>query len=95
MMQTNADAATMFTTFWIEEISEPANFLQLQYVQTVFLNFPVLGATSVANLTWPHVSVASGEIVEEGATERVIAPQHPYTRRLIESTPRSASQCTT
>lgn len=37
-----------------------------------------------------------GEIVEEGPTERVIGtPQHPYTRRLIESTPRSASQCTT
>jgi peptide/nickel transport system ATP-binding protein len=37
-----------------------------------------------------------GEIVEEGPTERVIGtPGHPYTRRLIESTPRSASQCTT
>jgi peptide/nickel transport system ATP-binding protein len=37
-----------------------------------------------------------GEIVEEGPTERVIGtPEHPYTRRLIESTPRSASQCTT
>ena len=34
-----------------------------------------------------------GEIVEEGSTERVIGePQHPYTRRLIESIPRSANQ---
>ena len=34
-----------------------------------------------------------GEIVEEGPTERVIGdPQHPYTRRLIESIPRSANQ---
>ena len=58
-LQTNADAATMFATFWIEEISEPTKFLQLQYVQTVFLNFPVLGANPVTNLTWPHVSVAT------------------------------------
>jgi ABC-type glutathione transport system ATPase component len=37
-----------------------------------------------------------GEIVEERLTERVIGtPQHPYTRRLIESTPGLASQCTT
>ncbi|WFU06789.1 ABC transporter ATP-binding protein (plasmid) [Rhizobium sp. CB3171] len=34
-----------------------------------------------------------GEIVEEGPTERVIGnPQHPYTRRLVESIPRSAIQ---
>jgi hypothetical protein len=58
-LQTNADAATMFATFWIEEISAPSQFLQLQYVQTVFLNFPVLGSNPVNNLTWPHVSVAT------------------------------------
>jgi hypothetical protein len=58
-LQTNADAATMFATFWIEEISAPTPLLQLQYVQTVFLNFPVLDASPVVNLTWPHVSVAT------------------------------------
>ena len=58
-LQTNADAATLFATFWIEEISAPTKFLQLQYVQTVFLNFPVLDANPVVNLTWPHVSVAT------------------------------------
>jgi hypothetical protein len=68
-LQSNADANTMFATFWIEEISAPTPFLQLQYVQTVFLNFPVLGAPLPAPppppglsphaLTWPHVSVAT------------------------------------
>ena len=30
-----------------------------------------------------------GEIVEEGAVERVFRdPQHPYTRRLLEAVPR-------
>jgi hypothetical protein len=57
-LQTNADAATTFATFWIEEISAPTKFLQLQYVQTVFLNFPALGGSG-SNLSWPHVSVAT------------------------------------
>jgi hypothetical protein len=48
----------MFATFWIEEISAPTKFLQLQYVQTVFLNFPALGGSG-SNLSWPHVSVAT------------------------------------
>jgi len=55
---TNADAALFFATFWIETIRRPSgHFLQLQYVQTVMLNFPVLGTTT--NLSWPHVSVAT------------------------------------
>ena len=42
---TNADAATIYAQFWIEKIQGPTpdtGFLQLQYVQTVFLNFPVI-----------------------------------------------------
>ena len=55
---TNADAALFFATFWIETIkTRRESFQQLQYVQTVLLNFPVLGGT--ANLSWPHVSVAT------------------------------------
>jgi hypothetical protein len=41
-------------TFWIEKVAHPGgygHYLQLQYVQTVLLNF--LG------LSWPHVSVAT------------------------------------
>jgi hypothetical protein len=54
----NADAATVFATFWIEKIRQPVgHFLQLQYVQTVLLNFPILGTN--INLSWPHVSVAT------------------------------------
>jgi hypothetical protein len=63
-LQTNADAATVFATFWIETIEGPTpdtDFLQLQYVQTVLLNFPVItpGNPPGANLRWPHVSVAT------------------------------------
>ncbi len=51
---TNADAAQVFATFWIEKVQHhhgKGHFLQLQYTQTVLLNF--LG------LSWPHVSVAT------------------------------------
>lgn len=50
----NARAAQMTATFWIEHVApkghEPG-FLQLQYTQTVLLNFN--------GLSWPHVSVAT------------------------------------
>jgi len=48
----NANAAFMNATFWIEKVQGASGpFLQLQYVQTVLLDF--LG------LNWPHVSVAT------------------------------------
>jgi hypothetical protein len=50
----NADGAQVTAIFWIEtvkgETGEP-DFLQLQYTQTVLLNF--------GGLSWPHVSVAT------------------------------------
>lgn len=63
-LQVNADAVTVFATFWIEKIKGPtsdSDFLQLQYVQTVFLNFPLIkpAPTPPVPLTWPHVSVAT------------------------------------
>jgi hypothetical protein len=62
-LQKNATAATVFATFWVEKIKGPApdaSFLQLQYVQTVFLNFPVIDPPAPPlPLTWPHVSVAT------------------------------------
>lgn len=55
-LRTNADVGHVSATFWIETVQFPAphsdrHFLQLQYTQTVFLNF--LG------LSWPHVTVAT------------------------------------
>jgi hypothetical protein len=55
-LQANADVSHFSATFWIETVQFPAphsnrHFLQLQYTQTIFLNF--LG------LSWPHVNVAT------------------------------------
>ncbi len=50
----NAVAAIVTATFWIETVKGPPghpDFLQLQYTQTVLLNF--------ATLSWPHVTVAT------------------------------------
>jgi hypothetical protein len=60
-LQTNADAALVFATFWIEKIAHPAhNFMQLQYVQTVILNFPIINPPAApVPFSWPHVSVAT------------------------------------
>ncbi len=62
-LQKNADAATMFATFWIEKIkgdTDSDDFFQLQYVQTVFLNFPIIAPPAApVPFTWPHVSVAT------------------------------------
>jgi hypothetical protein len=60
----NANVATAFATFWIERIKGPTpdtGFVQLQYVQTVLLDFPVItpGNPPGALLSWPHVSVAT------------------------------------
>jgi hypothetical protein len=49
----NADAVKMESIFWIETVrgADGKTFLQLQYTQTVLLDFN--------GLSWPHVSVAT------------------------------------
>lgn len=49
----NAVSAQVEATFWIETIKQPNGSFkhQLQYTQTVLLNFN--------GLSWPHVSVAT------------------------------------
>lgn len=47
----NANAVLVTATFWLETIAGSPDFQQLQYSQTVILNFN--------NLSWPHVSVAT------------------------------------
>lgn len=60
-LTTNADAALVFATFWIEKIAHPVHdFMQLQYVQSVILNFPIIKPPAApAPFSWPHVSVAT------------------------------------
>lgn len=63
-LEKNANVATVFARFWIEKIQGPTadtGFLQLQYVQTVLLDFPVVNSNQPpgALLSWPHVSVAT------------------------------------
>lgn len=47
----NAQAALVTATFWIETVKGNPDFLQLQYTQTVLLNFN--------GLSWPHITVAT------------------------------------
>lgn len=50
----NAAAALVTAIFWIETVTDPvtgSQFLQLQYTQTVLLNFK--------GLSWPHVTVGT------------------------------------
>jgi hypothetical protein len=49
----NANATQLDAVFWIETVLNPdgSTFLQLQYTQTVILNF--------LQIDWPHISVAT------------------------------------
>lgn len=63
-VNTNANAISIDAIFWIETIVPPPSlgdpFLQLQYTQTVILNFPP-GPAGPSNppINWPHISVAT------------------------------------
>jgi hypothetical protein len=61
-LQTNADTALVYATFWIEKLrhpDQPKHFMQLQYAQMVLLNFPAITIPAIPNFSWPHVSVAT------------------------------------
>ena len=62
-LQSNANSALVYATFWITTVSHPKrreSFLQLQYAQMVLLNFPILLAPKPQpNLSWPHVTVGT------------------------------------
>jgi hypothetical protein len=49
----NANASQLDAIFWIETVQQPdgTQFLQLQYTQTIILNF--------LNINWPHITVAT------------------------------------
>ncbi len=47
----NAQTTVAESTFWIETVKGTPNFLQLQYSQTVFLEFN--------GISWPHVTVGT------------------------------------
>ncbi|TRX32753.1 hypothetical protein FNW52_16495 [Flavobacterium sp. ZT3R18] len=63
----NANANSLSAIFWIETVQNPdgSTFLQLQYTQTVILDFPVFAPDgSVVEIKWPHISVATLRLQE-------------------------------
>lgn len=69
-VQVNANATTLSAIFWIEKVqnADGSTFLQLQYTQTVILDFPVFGpppANQVTPIMWPHISVATLRLKEQ------------------------------
>jgi hypothetical protein len=70
-LQTNADTALVYATFWIEKVTHASrpSFMQLQYAQMVLLNFPAILIPSSApppaslqgklNFSWPHITAAT------------------------------------
>ncbi len=58
----NANANSLSAVFWIETVqnADGSTFLQLQYTQTVILDFPVFDPNgNVVEIKWPHISVAT------------------------------------
>ena len=58
----NANATSLSAIFWIETVLNPdgSRFLQLQYTQTVILDFPIKDEQGIVfDLKWPHISVAT------------------------------------
>ena len=63
----NANANSLSAIFWIETVQNPdgTTFKQLQYTQTVILDFPVFDANGKpVDIKWPHISVATLRLQE-------------------------------
>ncbi len=61
-LQTNAAAAAVSAIFWLEKIKQAilGHYWQLQYVQSVLLNFPIIAPDKPpVPFSWPHVSIAT------------------------------------
>jgi hypothetical protein len=62
-LETNADSALVYATFWIEKLTHPARpnrpIMQLQYAQMVLLNFPAITIPGKPNISWPHITVST------------------------------------
>lgn len=61
-IKVNANATSLSAIFWIETVQKPdgTTFLQLQYTQTVILDFPVSDSNgNPVDVKWPHISVAT------------------------------------
>jgi hypothetical protein len=61
-LQTNADTALVYATFWLEKLrhpDQPVPIMQLQYAQMVMLDFPALKVPVVPSFAWPHITVAT------------------------------------
>lgn len=63
----NANAISLSAIFWIETVqnADGSTFKQLQYTQTVILDFPVFAPDgSTVDIKWPHISVATLKLQE-------------------------------
>ncbi len=70
-----ANASSMKSTFWIQELAELDTQgnpkLRLQYLQVAMLDFDPRTSGLPGRIVWPHVSINTMEKVEEPSPERV------------------------
>lgn len=77
----NAQTALVTAMFWIELVEGNPNFYQLQYTQTVLLNFN--------GLSWPHVTVATLRLVDDKPAPPEVLDKKPSDDVVAKSTPDS------
>jgi hypothetical protein len=76
-VEKQADAATMRSTFWIQELAPDAGGnveLRMQYLQIVMLDFFPRRDGLPGRISWPHVSINTlSKVADEAATPRELA----------------------